>query len=167
MASTPEKGNQNEKNPLDQHDAVSNVIKDDDKPSEAVSLVGYVGKSKEPNSIRLYINTDFDTYIDVPKDKILYTRNVSENIIELGGTRIWIPKDLHVKLVRTNVKSIQAKFLKGDIFGGSFKNIDRPSSRLKDEIVLPPDLIPEWPPQSYYPRCSSEGGPCRTFPAVC
>jgi hypothetical protein len=78
-------------------------------------MIGYVGKSGSRDVIRLYLNLNFDEYVDIPRESILHASSVSEDVIEGGGTMLWIKKEQKITHVRVESTTTEAEFLKGSI----------------------------------------------------
>jgi hypothetical protein len=104
-----------DKDPLEEHELVKNVIKDPANPINATVLLGYVGKTGSDDSIRLYLNIEFNEYVDIPKNVILHAEKAPENIIEFGGTYIWIPKDAKITRTLVSTRTEPEKIMEGEI----------------------------------------------------
>ncbi len=62
------------------------------------SIVGYVGKSESPDHVRIYQDLRFDAYVEVHNSAILRVEEVSDDELQFGGTRIWVPFETQVTL---------------------------------------------------------------------
>jgi hypothetical protein len=99
---------------LKEHE-LSKIIREPGQPANATVLLGYVIKSGSQDTVRLAFNISFDEYADIPRKEILHSAKASEDVIEFGGTYIWIPKDLDVKVVKIESTKLPAQFLEGKI----------------------------------------------------
>ncbi len=81
------------------------------EPPSVTVLRGYVGKSTTAGCWRLYLNRVLDRYVDIPAAEILHTMRLPDD----GGTRVWVPRHLKLKYVRTVSAQVQADFLQGPI----------------------------------------------------
>jgi hypothetical protein len=79
-------------------------------PSVAV-LHGFLGDSTQPDHYRLYLSRTLSSYVDIPADQILHTSQLPND----GGTRVWVPRTLELRFVRTVSTEVQARFLQGSI----------------------------------------------------
>jgi hypothetical protein len=104
-----------DKDPYEEHELVKNVIKDPANPINATVLLGYVGKTGSDDSIRLYLNIEFNEYVDIPKNVILHAEKAPENIIEFGGTYIWIPNDAKITRTLVSTRTEPEKIMEGEI----------------------------------------------------
>lgn len=103
-----------DKNPLKEHELVRKLSKNG-KLQPYVRLSGYVGRSEDNDLVRLYLNLNFDEFVDVKKSDILHAEELSPNDIEMGGTCIWIKKESEIEHVKTQAIKQQAQFLDGEI----------------------------------------------------
>ena len=78
-----------------------------------VTFLGYIGKSESEEIIRLYTNIEFNEYLEIKKNDILHSEDVSNEVIEFGGTRIWVDAFSNIKRVYVEVTKQQAQFLTG------------------------------------------------------
>jgi hypothetical protein len=85
---------------LKEHKLVRELTKENGQPPNATSLVGYVGDSGSSDIVRVYLNLNFDEYVEVPKDGILHATEVGEDMIEFGGTLLWIDKMHRVNMFK-------------------------------------------------------------------
>ena len=119
--------NDNNNESLSEHHLVGKIVKDPSKPGNAILLQGYVGKSDSPDLVRLYLDLNFDNYVDIPKNEILHSADAPEGVLEFGGTYIWVSKDTEISYVQVRTTKKQAKFLEVDILLQkpvcSYKNI--------------------------------------------
>ena len=83
--------------------------------SPMYAINGYIGKSDDNDLVRLYLNLNFDEFVEVKKSDILHAEELSPNDIEMGGTCIWIKKDTEIEHIKTQSIKQQAQFLEGDI----------------------------------------------------
>src|SRR5690348_1530529 len=103
-----------EKDALKEHEIAGKVVKGSGY-GNATLLVGYIGKSDDDKSVRLYLNLNFDEYVQVPHESILHAANAPESVLPFGETYLWIKKDDHITYVRVDSTKQQAKFLERNI----------------------------------------------------
>ena len=90
-------------------------------PPDTTALHGYVGKSTRANCWRLYLDATLASYVELPEDDILHHRQIADD----GGTLVWVPKSLELKVTRVSSTTIQAEFLSGAIAAGRMRPTGR------------------------------------------
>jgi hypothetical protein len=80
-------------------------------PVNAAVLAGFVGKSLDEGSWRLYLDAGLTEYVEIPETEILYARELPGG----AGTAVWVPATLTLDRVRVAATQIQAEFLSGTI----------------------------------------------------
>jgi len=103
-----------DKDPLREHELSKKLLKDG-QPVEYLCIKGYVGKSDSDEVVRLYLNKQFNEYIQVKKNDILHAEELSEEELEFGGTCIWVRKDAELTKVKIDSEKQQARFMEGEI----------------------------------------------------
>lgn len=79
-------------------------------------LVGYVGRSSQPEYWRLYLTPVLDVYVEIPQDAIVHSQSLANEQNPMGGTMLWVKHDTDVVLCRrTNLRQRQGQFLSGEI----------------------------------------------------
>lgn len=86
-------------------------------PADATVLHGYLGKSARAKYWRLYLDATLASYTEVSEDEILYCKQIPDE----GGTLVWVPKSLELKVTRVSSTTIQAEFLSGAIAAGRMR----------------------------------------------
>jgi hypothetical protein len=99
---------------LSPHPLVSKLHTDLDNPPNLVTLVGYLGPSKKPDSTRLYQDLTFRNYYEVPSASITATTPVDAEDPN-SPTVIHVPASTTLEAVSTTSQSVEAGFLKGAI----------------------------------------------------
>ena len=109
-----------EGDPLHEHKLAKKLVRDG-KPVDYLTIKGYVGKSDSEDKVRLYLNKEFNDYIQIKKSDILHAEEISHEELEFGGTCIWLDKDAEITKVKTESKKQQARFMAGEITESSAK----------------------------------------------
>ncbi len=108
------------KGPLKEDPLVTALVQDPGMgPPDATVLHGFVGKSTRANCWRLYLDVTLASYTEVSEDDILHHRQIPDD--DGGGTLIWVPKSLNLKVTRVSSTTIQAEFLSGAIAAGRMR----------------------------------------------
>ena len=98
--------------PLREHYLAKKLIKDG-KPVDYTCIKGYVGKSDSVDIVRIYLNLQFNEYVEINKSDIFHAEESDD--IEHVGTCIWVRKDAEITRVRVEATKQQAKFMQGEI----------------------------------------------------
>ena len=88
-------------------------------------IKGYVGKSDSNDIVRIYLNLNFNEYVEIVKSDILHVEELSTDDLEHGGTCVWIRKDAEITNVKTESLKQQAQFLEGEIARAQLKPVTR------------------------------------------
>lgn len=111
-----------EKGRLKENPLVSALVSDPNAgPPDAAVLRGYVGKSTTANAWRLYLDATLASYVEVSEDDILHHKEIADD----GGTLVWVPKSIELKVTRVLSATIQAEFLSGAIAAGRMRPAGR------------------------------------------
>lgn len=94
----------------------SRVVPDPDNPSVR-RLTGFLlGRSNKDGYWRLYMNVDFDHYVEFEKKATLHAEQFRE-----GRTVVWLKPDTKVR--ETKARSAPIEFLQGDISRGFARGV--------------------------------------------
>jgi hypothetical protein len=99
------------------HPLVSKLHPDLDHSADLVSLVGYLGPSKDADNIRLYRDLSFNHYFEIPTASITATTPVDANDPN-SPTVIHVPASAKLEAVSHSSQSVEAGLLKGAITNG-------------------------------------------------
>lgn len=94
------------------HPLVSALASDPSKPPEkATKLFGYPGPAAEKGAIRLWLDSDLTSYVDVPDEAILHSQTLPDD----QGTWLWVDPAATLTVSSTQSHEVQAEFLGGSI----------------------------------------------------
>lgn len=158
-------------------DFVSQVVKDPKSPPDALLLQGFPGASSEKGHTRLYFDAQLTSYVEIPDDSILFSRELASAQSPLGGSYVWIKRDAQVIPGGAGSGRVKAAFLEGPIIGAAgMPNPDWPGGGLPFPTAFcpPPTLTcptricptPACPTLSWA-GCQLPTPPCPTRPLVC
>jgi hypothetical protein len=105
----------NELREIKEHELTKKIVKDINVPKNVTVFYGYIGKSSSGDSIRLYVSLSFNEYLEIKKEDITVTKEVSEDVLPFGGTCIFVNSNAEVNHIRVEVTKELAKFLGGRI----------------------------------------------------
>lgn len=77
-------------------------------------LDGFIGPTKKPDRMRLYLNLSFDTFVDIPVSGIMSTLPIDASD-ENSPTRVWIRAETRLDVVQSMSRTIEASYLRGGI----------------------------------------------------
>jgi hypothetical protein len=95
---------------------VTRLLGESGEPQDLVTMVGYIGPSKKEAHVRLYTGLDFQTYYEVPREKVALAEPVDRED-DNSPTRIMIRADATVELVQISKQTGPASYLAGGIAG--------------------------------------------------
>ena len=78
-------------------------------PARTTKLFGYPGPSTEPDAVRLWLDLDLSSYVDVPEKSILFSKTLPEDF----GTVLWVAAGAELKYSSLTSHCVQAEFLSG------------------------------------------------------
>lgn len=83
--------------------------------AEVRAFFGFMRRSSDGRTWRLYLTIDLDDYIEIDESQILHSIAIEGSQHPLGGTLVWVRRS--AKLKRVGVRSVeaQADFLRGEI----------------------------------------------------
>lgn len=95
------------------HDLIKDQLFVKNEPR--ATFVGYPGDSPFEGKKRLYLDIEFNTYIEIDEEDILLTQPVGSDVIEQGGVRIWVYKYSEVIYGGSFTQKISVKSLQEEI----------------------------------------------------
>src|SRR5207244_1443408 len=102
---------------LGTHPLVAKLHPDPDDARNLISLVGYLGPSKNPDDIRLYLDLTFNHYYELPSASIVATAPTNADDPN-SPTSVYVEASTQLNVVSTASQSVAAGFLKGAITSG-------------------------------------------------
>ncbi len=124
---------------LSQDALVEALVPDPDRLADVIMLHGYLGKSAVEGTWRLYLTPALDEYVEIPGDKILHHRRLSED----RGTMVWVRRGLALQHRQVRSEEVQAEFLAGPIASQFLRPDDntQPLPWLRGPAILPTFLF--------------------------
>ncbi len=86
---------------------------------EVVTLVGYLGASDRNDSVRLYLDLDFKSYFEIPKEGAVVYRVPDDPADLASPSKILVRATAKITFVRVLEHAAEAAFLVGSIRSGS------------------------------------------------
>ncbi len=93
---------------------VQNVVGDPNQLPNATVVVGLVGESPVDGCIRVYTNTELNSFVEIARADVLHQQPFPEET-GLGGSYLFIRRDAEVTVTRTQSQKMEAEFLRGPI----------------------------------------------------
>ncbi|MEO8286038.1 MAG: hypothetical protein ABI670_06345 [Chloroflexota bacterium] len=88
-------------------------------PQDLVVFWGYAANAERPECARLYLNIQFNEYIEFEKADMVFSKDMGQANEPLSGIVVWLKKNSPVKHVRVQTLDLQRGFLQGDIVGSN------------------------------------------------
>jgi hypothetical protein len=95
---------------LPPHTLVEKLLADPDNPVESVILEGYIGTTQKQGYTRLYLDLEFQSYLEIPPGAIILVEPVDQAQIS-SKTIVVVKADAKLEIVQI----ARASFLKGNI----------------------------------------------------
>ena len=103
---------------LKQDALVEKLVVDPSKTPEVKVLFGFLGRSPEAGTWRLYLTPQLDSYVEFSAEDMVHTQQLAAAQSPLGGTAVWLKRGATLKHTRTGTRQAQAEFVRGDIMSG-------------------------------------------------
>ncbi|GAC1349478.1 MAG: hypothetical protein NVSMB27_23000 [Ktedonobacteraceae bacterium] len=108
-------------------------------------LVGFLGRSSQPEYCRLYLTPELDAYMEIPRDAIVHNQSLANEQNPMDGTRLWVKQDTEVVLCRrTNLRQRQAQFLSGEIVSQADRRGMTSAEAMRNLVAYTWTLPPTW-----------------------
>jgi len=115
--SQPNAGNQ--KVDLTHHPVIAKLIKSHGSIPDTLELVGYLGPSDKDDRVRLYLDLNFKSYVEIPKEGAILYQEPTVASEEARPTKILVSASAKLTLVEVRVlEQVEASFLRGSIASG-------------------------------------------------
>ena len=72
--------------------------------ADSVALTGFVGRSAEDGSIRLYVDTSFRNYYEISTSDILHSQQLPTTQSPLGGSVVYVKGDASLRRVQVSTE---------------------------------------------------------------
>ena len=143
------------------HPLVTKILGEAGEPQNLVAMVGYIGPSKKEGHVRLYTGLDFQTYYEIPRERVVLAEAVDRED-ENSPTRVMIGADATVELVQTSRQTGPASYLAGARVSAPLRRMAAVAARvdagdLAPRMEVPPR--PPRPPRPFRPRRSGGNAP--------
>jgi hypothetical protein len=96
---------------------IERLVPDPAKP-EAKLLSGYLGRSDRDSVWRLYLNLEFNDYLEFAEADIVHVEKLGRDDESQAGAWVWVKTETIVEHVRPERRAVQADFLGGAISSG-------------------------------------------------
>jgi len=74
-------------------DWVGKVVRDPATPPGATTLVGYLGDSSKGDHVRVYLDHELSSFVDVPTADVLHAQRLPAEQSPLGEVIVWVKRD--------------------------------------------------------------------------
>ena len=86
-----------------------------DRPSRAIYFTGQLGESSKPGHVRLYVDPEFRSWLEVAEKDIVHREKLDERPWTSGGTMLWVKNNASVGQDDLGAREMQAELLRGEI----------------------------------------------------
>jgi len=100
---------------LQPDDLVTDLVSDPSQVPDLIVLTGFLGESSRQEYWRLYLTADMSEYLEFRKVDVRHYRRLTAQESSLGGTLIWLDRDVTVRRTSSAARQAQAEFLRGDL----------------------------------------------------
>ena len=150
-----------------QHDLVEKLVSDPSQPAEVTVLVGFLGKSAQAGTWRLYLTPDLSEYLEFPEESVRHSEEVKIVQSALPRTAVWVDRDADIVHNRSQ-RQAYSDFLRGELASGFMARADIGSSLGRLLAYTLQARIASIPPAaSVCLSCPTEGGEDTCVPATC
>src|ERR1051325_7714549 len=91
-------------------DFAARAVPDPANPQPLTRLTGYRGQSSEAGSVRLYLDANISSYVDIPEGDIAFELPVPHETEPLGAVTLWIKQDSNLKFQSTSQQGGQSMY---------------------------------------------------------
>jgi hypothetical protein len=139
-------------------DFVERIVQDPNKPPGVTLLSGYLGSSSEEGHVRLYLDEELSRYVEIPEKAVRHAQRLPPEQSPLGGSLVWIDRDVEVLHGAAGSERRKATFLEGQIAQDFIGAAADPFHGLSGSTQARECL---GPPTRFGPGCGqSQAGPC-------
>jgi hypothetical protein len=97
---------------IEPHPLVEALASDPSKPpTRATRLAGLPGRAADDTAVRLWLDADLTSFVDVPKDAIRHSQKLPDD----QGTILWVDPEATLSYSSVQAHDVQASFLSGAI----------------------------------------------------
>jgi hypothetical protein len=96
------------------HPLVARLNPDPDSPRDLAVVVGYIGPSKDRETVRIYTDLSFRSYVEAPREAVASTEPTDREDPD-SPTRVYLEASAKVNVVQSSSQSVEASYLQGSI----------------------------------------------------
>ena len=91
---------------------IGRAVHDPANPQPLMRLTGYRGASSEAAHVRLYLDAEISSYIDIPEADVVYEQPVPTDTDPLGSVTLWVKRDakLNFKTTRGGQQAMYGQY---------------------------------------------------------
>ena len=82
---------------IDPHPLVSEVVTDANYPPRLRVIRGYVGKSSQDDTVRVYLDVELRRFVDVPSNEIVHLERPSKRGHALAPDLLWVGEEAKIR----------------------------------------------------------------------
>ena len=93
-----------------EHAFTGKAVPDPANPRPLLRITGYRGASSEAGHVRLYLDAEISSYIDIPEADVVYQLATPAETDPLGAVTLWVKRDAKLSFKTTNQGGAQAMY---------------------------------------------------------
>ena len=101
------------KSSIPQDSLVEKLVHDPNEPARVRVISGFVGNSPRAGHLRLYLDLELKSYIEIEEQEIVHHERLSRERSPLGGTMLWVREEARVE--HRPAPATAADFLRGRV----------------------------------------------------
>ena len=86
-----------------------------DAPAEGMSFIGYLGESDRPDHVRLYVDPELRSWLEIARKDILHRDNLDDWPRASDVAAIWVRRDAKVGAGGMTAERIRSEMLSGEL----------------------------------------------------
>jgi hypothetical protein len=110
-------------------DLAEKLVSDPSKPLDAVTLTGFLGRSTQEGSVRLYDDAGFRGYYEISTADILHQHQLPTTQAPFGGSLVYVKRSARLRRVQVSAET-EAQFIEGPMTSAAATSAARASSML-------------------------------------
>jgi hypothetical protein len=112
---------------------IEQLVPDPSNPPTVVGLDGYIGRSDREGHIRLYRDLSVSYWLDIPEDKIHFTKTADVEGKFHRMSVVWVERDALVRPQTTSTDDpVLLEFLNGEFTAGNLTEVELPEGYESD-----------------------------------
>src|SRR5215470_17680308 len=87
---------------------IGKLVQDPANPESLMRITGYRGASSEAGHVRLYLDPDISSYVDIPEADVVHEQHIPAETDPLGAVTLWVKRSSKLNFKTTQQGGQQA-----------------------------------------------------------